>query len=268
MPQPSSGLRADLHRTRDHARAVGDARFELDVEITLILYLGEDPDTGRELTPARRLAIGRRPHPPPPGPRLIMKRTEARRIVTSATPSNWHGAPPLHQPQRPDSMRYPRPTPCFAILHRRPPPQRLILPRHPPQRETAGSVDAQTRRCYSCAQLKAGHGTLKPNKLIISRKGFDSGSGGCPSPIFPDGTMFSLPIPSGDEESFEDLQHGDVDIASVVSGITNGRVSGLRPDPPRLRPELRRVPVPERPSCLATVAGHARPSRHRAEPSQ
>ena len=67
---------------------------------------------------------------------------------------------------------------------------------------------------------------VKPNKLIISRKGFDSGSGGCPSPIFPDGTMFSLPIPSGDEEAFEDLQHGDVDIASVVTGVTNGRMSG------------------------------------------
>ena len=61
MPQPSSGLRADLHRTRDHASAVGDARFVLDVEITLILYLGEDPDTGRELTPpdAWRLAANR-----------------------------------------------------------------------------------------------------------------------------------------------------------------------------------------------------------------
>jgi hypothetical protein len=32
-------------------------------------------------------------------------------------------------------------------------------------------------------------------KLILSRKGFDSGSGGGPSPILPDGTMVSLPIP-------------------------------------------------------------------------
>ena len=39
--------------------------------------------------------------------------------------------------------------------------------------------------------------------------------------------MFSLTIPSYDEEAFEDLQHGDVDIASVVAGITNGRISGL-----------------------------------------
>ena len=67
---------------------------------------------------------------------------------------------------------------------------------------------------------------VKPKKLILSRKGFDSGSGGCPSPIFPDGTMFSLPISSGDREQFDDLQHGDVNIASVVAGITGGRLNG------------------------------------------
>ncbi len=33
-------------------------------------------------------------------------------------------------------------------------------------------------------------------KIILSRKGFDSGSGGRASPILPDGTMVSLPIPS------------------------------------------------------------------------
>ena len=32
-------------------------------------------------------------------------------------------------------------------------------------------------------------------KLILSRKGFDSGAGGRPSPIFPDGGLLSLPIP-------------------------------------------------------------------------
>ncbi len=32
-------------------------------------------------------------------------------------------------------------------------------------------------------------------KFILSRKGFDSTYGGMPSPVFPDGTMLSLPIP-------------------------------------------------------------------------
>lgn len=32
-------------------------------------------------------------------------------------------------------------------------------------------------------------------RVILSRKGFDSGYGGCASPILPDGTMISMPIP-------------------------------------------------------------------------
>lgn len=35
-------------------------------------------------------------------------------------------------------------------------------------------------------------------KVILSRKGFDSGYGGSPSPVLPDGTMLSLPIPVTD----------------------------------------------------------------------
>ncbi len=38
-------------------------------------------------------------------------------------------------------------------------------------------------------------------KIIFSRKGFDSGSGGCPSPIC-DGVPVSLPIPSGPSEPY------------------------------------------------------------------
>ena len=77
---------------------------------------------------------------------------------------------------------------------------------------------------------------MKPKKLILSRKGFDSGSGGCPSPIFPDGAIFSLPIPSGDHEQFDDLQHRDFDIASVVAGTTNGSMNGR--DRVHLDPDL------------------------------
>ena len=35
-----------------------------------------------------------------------------------------------------------------------------------------------------------------------------------------------MPIPSYDQEAFEDLQHGEVDIGSLVTAITNGRMSG------------------------------------------
>ena len=32
-------------------------------------------------------------------------------------------------------------------------------------------------------------------KIILSRKGFDASAGGTPSPVMPDGTMLSMPIP-------------------------------------------------------------------------
>lgn len=37
-------------------------------------------------------------------------------------------------------------------------------------------------------------------KIILSRKGFDSASGKQPNPIMPDGTLLSLPIPSGNDD--------------------------------------------------------------------
>ena len=42
-------------------------------------------------------------------------------------------------------------------------------------------------------------------KIILSRKGFDSANGGCPSPILPDGTLLSMPIPSEDSACYEGL---------------------------------------------------------------
>ena len=42
-------------------------------------------------------------------------------------------------------------------------------------------------------------------KVILSRKGFDSSNGGCPSPIMPDNTLLSFPIPSDDGVSYDEL---------------------------------------------------------------
>ena len=44
-------------------------------------------------------------------------------------------------------------------------------------------------------------------KVIISRKGFDSASGGMASPIMPDGTMLSMPIPIDFPDFFGDYGH-------------------------------------------------------------
>ena len=46
-------------------------------------------------------------------------------------------------------------------------------------------------------------------KIILSRKGFDSSNGGIVSPIMEDGTMLSFPIPSKDNNNFDDLVYYD-----------------------------------------------------------
>ena len=45
-------------------------------------------------------------------------------------------------------------------------------------------------------------------KIIIARKGFDADNGGTASPILPDGTMLSFPIPQADGLKFEDIKYG------------------------------------------------------------
>ncbi len=73
-------------------------------------------------------------------------------------------------------------------------------------------------------------------KLILSRKGFDStwdkywfGSGGCPSPIFPDETMLSLPIPGGELGTvvYDDLSVGGKNFGKLVTDLTEGKVPSV-----------------------------------------
>ncbi len=64
-------------------------------------------------------------------------------------------------------------------------------------------------------------------KIILSRKGFDSKSGGYPSPIFPDKSLISLPIPAHDyvsgvnyaDEIYEPIQYNNVKIPPSVSKL-------------------------------------------------
>ena len=54
-------------------------------------------------------------------------------------------------------------------------------------------------------------------KIILSRKGFDSGYGGMPSPILPDGTMLSMPIPSnGDLVEYCNLYHQGLSYRDII----------------------------------------------------
>ncbi|MDP2409120.1 MAG: hypothetical protein Q8M26_02415 [Pseudolabrys sp.] len=59
-------------------------------------------------------------------------------------------------------------------------------------------------------------------KIIFSRKGFDSGAGGFPSPIF-NGVPISLPIPT-QRRSVTTYDH--LGLGEIVHGVTKGRLTG------------------------------------------
>jgi hypothetical protein len=64
-----------------------------------------------------------------------------------------------------------------------------------------------------------------PRRLIFSRKGFDSQYGGIPSPILPDGSLVSFPIPSrGASHSFAQLRWEETNLGALVGKLSGGRV--------------------------------------------
>ncbi|MEZ4732513.1 MAG: hypothetical protein R3E79_35855 [Caldilineaceae bacterium] len=87
-------------------------------------------------------------------------------------------------------------------------------------------------------------------KIILSRKGFDSSCGGVASPIFPDGTLLSLPIPDPKGTlAYQDLRWGEHPLGDLVEALTHRRLTrearvhldpdlygALCPRPPGWRP--------------------------------
>lgn len=62
-------------------------------------------------------------------------------------------------------------------------------------------------------------------KLVLSRKGFDSSAGGCPSPIFPDGRMISLPIPDKNSiVTYGGIRRYGETIGPMVEQLSGGRI--------------------------------------------
>jgi hypothetical protein len=60
-------------------------------------------------------------------------------------------------------------------------------------------------------------------KLVLSRKGFDSGYGGMPSPILPDGRLVPLPIPiSHDRYTLADINFPDLDTGHLLTDLSQG----------------------------------------------
>lgn len=63
-------------------------------------------------------------------------------------------------------------------------------------------------------------------KLIISRKGFDSGYGRMPSPILPDGRLLPLPIPAQhDQFRMEHISADGIELAAVLADLSARRYS-------------------------------------------
>ena len=62
-------------------------------------------------------------------------------------------------------------------------------------------------------------------KIIFSRKGFDSGYGGVPSPILPDGRLVSFPIPSQSGRPLSELCFGSEPLNEMVSELTRKKIA-------------------------------------------
>ena len=56
-------------------------------------------------------------------------------------------------------------------------------------------------------------------KVIFSRKGFDWSNGNSPSPVMPDGTLLSIPIPSNDNVSLDELFYNEKSYADIMEEI-------------------------------------------------
>lgn len=66
-------------------------------------------------------------------------------------------------------------------------------------------------------------------KIILSRKGFDSSAGCFPSPIFPDGSMLSLPIPwQGGGITYNELNWRGSSIYELLTSLVNRPISENR----------------------------------------
>ena len=95
-------------------------------------------------------------------------------------------------------------------------------------------------------------------KIILSRKGFDSGIGGVASPMFPSGELHSLPIPefipSRQSKRYQEIQAGEHSLGAIVHDLTGGKV---KPEMfAHLDPDLDALSVP-RPANWRPIFGQA-----------
>ncbi|MBN0987274.1 hypothetical protein [Amphritea pacifica] len=82
-------------------------------------------------------------------------------------------------------------------------------------------------------------------RIIFSRKGFDSSSGGCPSPVLPDGRLVTLPIPdTGSKICYRDLHIEGINTGRLVSQLSGAKIkssSTAHLDPDLIKGHLPRL---------------------------
>lgn len=77
-------------------------------------------------------------------------------------------------------------------------------------------------------------------KVILSRKGFDSQNGGQPSPILPDGTLLSLPIPQEDDTvKFTELFYGQKSYYEIIKELNPRSIQIIKKPTAHLDPDIR-----------------------------
>ncbi len=77
-------------------------------------------------------------------------------------------------------------------------------------------------------------------KIILSRKGFDSQYGGQPSPILPDGTLLSLPIPQSDDTvKFTELFYQEKSYYEIIKELNPKNIQINLSTKAHLDPDIR-----------------------------
>ncbi|WP_278802209.1 hypothetical protein [Marinobacter nauticus] len=100
-------------------------------------------------------------------------------------------------------------------------------------------------------------------KLILSRKGFDSSAGGCPNPVFPDGSCLALPIP--DDQSpirYSQVRRHGESIGSLVSQLTGQQAFSRRGA--HLDPDVIESAYPRLPGWRPVLGQHSSAQAHLA----
>lgn len=98
-------------------------------------------------------------------------------------------------------------------------------------------------------------------KLILSRKGFDSSAGGCPNPVFPDGSCLALPIPDSQSPiRYSQISHNGQSLGPLVSQLAGNRAFSRKGA--HLDPDLIENAYPRSPGWRPMLGQHSSALAH------